>query len=131
MDTHGRDRGSIVIGWLTKLSVALTVVGIIGFDTISVTAANIGAKDDANQAATAAGYAWSNTHNVQEAYEAALETLPSDTETIPPKSFSIDPAGAVQLNVRRETTTMLVQHIGPLKHYRVVTAHGESDPPTL
>ena len=131
MDTLGRDRGSIVIGWLTKLIVVIAVVGVILFDVISVSAARLGAEDDASQAATAAGFEWRASHDIQTAYQAALNSLPSDSESIPPKSFVIDNAGVVRLVVHRVTRTMLVQHIGPLKHFTVVTAHGESDPPTL
>src|SRR3954451_2911609 len=133
MDTlrRDRDRGSIVIGWLTKLVVVLAVVGVILFDVVSVSAARIGAEDDASKAAQAAGFEWRSSHDVQRAYEVAVENLPSDSETIPAKSFVIDNAGSVRLVVHRETRTMLVQHIGPLKQYTVVTAHGESDPPTL
>jgi hypothetical protein len=131
MDTLRRDRGSIVIGWLTKLVVVLAVVGVILFDVVSVSAARIGAEDDASKVAQAAGFEWRTSHDIQRAYEVAVENLPTDTESIPAGSFSIDTAGTVRLVVRRETRTMLVQHIGPLKQYRVVTAHGRSDPPTL
>ena len=132
MDTLHRDSGSIVIGWLTKLAVVLAVVGVALFDVVSVTAAGIGAEDDANSAASAAGFEWHNTHNVQSAYDAAVESLPSDSESIPVKSFVIDSAGTVRLVVHRVTRTMLVQHIGPLeKRFGVVTAHGEAEQPTL
>ena len=131
MDTHARERGSIVIGWLTKLVVVLAVVGVILFDVVSVSAARIGAEDDASKAAEAAGFEWRASHDIQTAYQAALNALPSDSESIPAKSFVIDNTGIVRLVVHRETRTMLVRHIGPLKQFTVVTAHGESDPPTL
>ena len=131
MDTLGRDRGSIVIGWLTKLVVVLAVVGVIMFDVVSVSAARVGAEDDASQAAESAGFEWRSTHDVQQSYQAALDSLPSDSESIPAKSFVIDSSGTVHLTVHRLTRTMLVQHIGPLKHFTVVTAHGVSEPPTL
>jgi hypothetical protein len=131
MDTLSRDRGSIVIGWLTKLIVVLAVVGVMLFDALSVSAARVGAEDDANQAAEAAGFEWCTTHDVQQAYQAALDALPSDSESIPAKSFVIDTSGTVRLVVHRLTRTMIVQHIGPLKRFMVVTAHGESQPPTL
>jgi len=131
MDMRSRDRGSIVIGWLTKLIVVLAVVGVILFDVVSVSAAHVGATDDANNAAEAAGYEWRTSHNIQQAYDAALQTLPSDSESIPPKSFVIDPSGIVRLTVHRVTRTMLMEHIGPLKHYALVSANGESAPPSL
>jgi hypothetical protein len=132
MDTYRRDRGSIVVGWLTKLIVALSVVGVILFDVVSVTVSHVSAVDDASEAATAAGFEWRATHDVQKAYDAALESLSSDAETIPVKSFTIDTVtGIVRLDVKRETQTMIARHIGPLKHFGVQTAHGESEPPTL
>ena len=131
MDTHSRDRGSIVIGWLTKLIVVLAVLGVILFDVVSVSIARIGAEDDANDAASAAGFEWRATHNIQSAYDAAVHALPSDTESIPPKSFVIDSAGTVHLTVKRVTRTMIAHRIGPLKQFDVVTAQGESQQPTL
>jgi hypothetical protein len=131
MDTLRRDRGSIVIGWLTKLVVVLAVVGVILFDVISVSVARVSAEDDASQAAEAAGFEWRATHSVQQAYDAAVQSLPSDSESIPPKSFTIDSEGTVRLTVKRVTRTMIANHIGPLKRFDVVVAHGESQRPTL
>ena len=131
MDTLSRDRGSIVIGWLTKLIVVLAVVGVIMFDVISVSAAHIGAEDDANQAAETAGYEWRSTHDVQQAYQAALDSLPSDSESIPAKSFVIASDGTVRLTVHRLARTMIAQRIGPFEHFIHVTANGVSEPPSL
>lgn len=131
MDTHHRDRGSIVIGWMTKLVVVLAVLGVMLFDAVSVTVARVSAEDDASQAAEVAGFEWRSSHDVQRAYDAAVQSLPSDSERIPPKSFVIDSAGTVRLAVKRTTQTMVAHHIGPLQRFDVVTAHGESEQPTL
>jgi hypothetical protein len=128
MDTVRRDSGSIVVGWLTKVAIAVAVVGVMLFDVLSVTAANLGASDDASQAATVAQAEWRNSHDVQVAYDAAVESLPSDSESISPSSFRIDPDGTVHLVVRRDAKTVLVRHIGPLKHYANVHASGEASP---
>lgn len=131
MDTFRRDRGSIVIGWMTKLIVVLAVVGVILFDVVSVTIARVSAEDDASQAAEVAGFEWRSSHNIQAAYDAAVQSLPSDRERIPARSFVIDSAGTVHLVVKRVTSTMIAQHVGFLNRYDVVTAHGESHQPTL
>lgn len=131
MDQARRDNGSIVIGWLTKLMVATAIIGLALFDTLSIGAAKLGASDDANTAAEAAGADFRQNHNVQSAYQAALETLPSDSETIPPRQFVIQSDGTVDLVLHRTTTTLVAHRIGPLKKYTFVTVHAVATPPTL
>jgi hypothetical protein len=129
MNTDRRDSGSIVIGWLTKLVVMVAVIGVMLFDALSVTAAHIGAKDDASQAATIAVGEWRTSHNVQMAYQAAVDSLTSDSEEIPARDFVVNSDGSVQLVLQRSVKTLLVHRIGPLKQYSVVTAHGEASAP--
>jgi len=131
MELARRDDGSIVIGWLTKLAVGIAIVGLALFDTLSIGAAKLGASDDANTAAEAASADFRANHNVQSAYQAAVETLPSDTETIPPRQFVVQPDGTVQLVLNRTTTTLVAHRIGPLKKYDVITVHAVATPPTL
>lgn len=125
------DRGSIVLGWLTKLAVAITVVGLTLFDSISIGAARLGSTDDANNAASAASQSYWSSHNVNAAYQAALESLPSGSETIPAKTFLVHPDGSVSLILYRNVNTLVARHIGFLKKYTHVVEHGEAPPPTL
>lgn len=131
MELARRDNGSIVIGWLTKLAVGIAIVGLALFDTLSIGAAKLGASDDANTAAEAASADFRANHNVQTAYQAAVDTLPSDSETIPPRQFVVQPDGTVQLVLHRTTTTLVAHRIGPLKQYDVITVHAVATPPTL
>lgn len=131
MDFARRDNGSIVIGWLTKLMVATAIIGLVLFDSLSIGAARLGASDDANTAAEAASSDFRQNHNVQSAYQAALETLPSDSETIPARRFVVQPDGTVDLVLHRTTTTLVVHRIGPLKKYALVTVHAVAAPATL
>lgn len=131
MPTIRRDRGSIVIGWLTKLVVALAFFGVFAFDGVSLTAAHIGASDDADQAAQVAYNEYHSSHNVQAAYDAAVASLPSDTESLSPGDFVVATDGTVDLVLHRTVQTLVFQHIGPLKKYTVVTVHGEATPPTV
>ena len=125
------DRGSIVLGWLTKLAIAMSIVGLALFDTLSIGAAHLGATDDAGTAAEAASASYRMSHDVDAAYQAALETLPSDSETLPPTQFIVSPDGTVNLVLRRTTTTLVADRIGFLKKYTLVVVHGEATPPTL
>ena len=131
MDLACRDNGSVVLGWLTKLVVVIAIVGVALFDTLSIAAARLGATDDADTAAEAAVTAYHSSHNVQEAYQAAVDTLPSDSESLPPQQFVVQPDGSVSLVLRRTTTTLVAHKIGPLKKYALVVVHGEATQPTL
>jgi hypothetical protein len=130
MDLACRDNGSIVLGWLTKLAVAIAIVGLALFDSLSIGAAKLGASDDANTAAEAASAEYRTSHDVQSAYAAAVATLPSDTETIPPRRFLVQPDSTVDLILHRTTTTLVAHRIGPLKKYSVLTVHAVATPPT-
>jgi hypothetical protein len=108
------DRGDIVLGWLTKLTVVLALLGLVAFDGISLALGRFRAEDRAAAAAREAVDAWRSTKDVQRAYEAALaETGPEDT--VAPTSFSVDPAGAVTLTLQHRVATLVVEKVGPLR----------------
>jgi hypothetical protein len=127
---HAHDRGSIVIGWLTKLAVAIAIVGVALFDSISIGAARLGAKDDANNAASAASQSYWSSHNVDTAYQAALDSLPSGSETIPAKTFLIHSDGSVSLILHRNVKTLVARDVGFLKKYTNIVENGAAPPPT-
>ena len=131
MQTDRRDSGSIVLGWLSKIVIAIAIVGVALFDSLSLAAAHLGAADDASTAAEAASASYRTSHDVDVAYQAALETLPSAAESLPPRQFVVRADGTVDLVLLRTTTTLLVHRIGPLKKYAVVVVHDEATPPTL
>jgi hypothetical protein len=125
----GADRGSIVVGWLTKVVVTLAVVALIAFDLISIVTARLGVTDDANSAAEAANVAWNDTKgNVQSAYNAAAAYAESHGETCPVNYFHISSTGEVHLRLSGSATTFAVGHIGPLK--KLATVHGDGDATT-
>ena len=128
MDRTRRDNGSIVLGWLTKLVVLLAVLGVLAFDGIAITVNNVTAEDDANTVARAAADAYHTTHDVQAAYNAALEAVPNSRDSLLPRRFSIDPDGTVHLVLRRETRTLVVHHISALRHYEITDADGDATP---
>jgi hypothetical protein len=130
MDSRARDRGSIVIGWLGKIAVTLTVVGVALFDGVSVGIAHMNAQDDANTAAVAANAEWTQSHNIQSAYDAAAGAVSNGDETVLTKGFTIDADGTVHLVLRRTATTLVMAKIGPLKKYTVFTVQGEATTPT-
>ena len=124
------EHGAIVMGWLTKVVVALAIVAIIGFDTVAVMASHVTLKDDANGAAEAANTAWNENHrSVQAAYDAAALFARQHGEELPVRDFSVDPTGTVHVRLTKTTTTLVFQRIGPLKKYTTTTQTGEASSP--
>lgn len=113
------DRGDIVLGWLTRVTVVLALLGLIGFDLIALGMGKLKVEDGAQQAARAAVRAYSETADVQRAYEAALaESADTDT-TIAPGGFSVAPDGAVTLTVEHTAPTLLVEKVEQIRSWAV------------
>lgn len=123
------DRGDIILGWLTKVVVALAILGLMGFDAMSLTLARVQGEDAAQQAVRAASVTYSTTRDLQAAYDAAVAKAAPAGDTIDPAGFSITPAGAVTLSLRREASTLLVEKVGPLRKYAEVTRTVTGGPP--
>ena len=126
-----RDAGSIVVGWLVKIALVLAVLGVGGFDAITVTSANLTTTDDANSAASAAASEFHNSHNVASAVAAANAAITNADETILPGTLVIGADGTVRLRLTRKVTTLVMRHIGPLRRYTVITVTGEGSPTAL
>jgi len=120
MDLSG-DRGDIVLGWLTKLTVALAVVGLVGFDAVALGATRFQAEDHAQTAARAAVASWSADKDLQKAYDAALAEVAADGDTLDAEAFSVAPDGAVTLRLRREVPTLLIEKVPQLHSWTEVT----------
>ena len=114
-----RERGDIVLGWLTRVVVALTLIGLIGFDAIAIGAAHFTASDHATEAATLASQSWESHHDADAAYSAATESAAGYGDRIA-GSIRIDADGTVHLMLVHHATTLLLRHFGPLRHYEDV-----------
>lgn len=114
------DRGDIVLGWLTKLVVTLAVLGVLGFDGISLVSTRFQAEDHAQTAARTASAAYRSTPDLQAAYDAAVAEVAPHGDTIDPTSFSVGTDGATTLTLRRTAATMLLEKVGPLRDWAQV-----------
>lgn len=126
-----RDRGDILLGWLTRVVVALAVVAVIGIDAVTVAMATVSIQDQANTAAAAARDDYATHHNTQQAYRAALASAhegdPSDV--IRPADFRVTAQGTVTLVVSRPIHTV-VAHFLPVDKIKTATADGTAAPAT-
>ena len=119
------DRGDVVLGWLTKLVVVLSAVGLVGFDAIAVVQGHIQAEDRAGTAARAAADSYQSSHNTQQAYDAAFATL-VDGDTIETTTFAITSDGTVSLRLHHHATTLLLHKISPLADKADAVGTGEA-----
>lgn len=121
------ERGDIVLGWLTKLVVVLGVLGLVGFDGVSLAQARFQAADRATTAASAAADDYKVNHDLQKAYNAAFATV-TGNDTIETKTFQVAPDGTVTLRLHHQAATLLVGRIGALKHWDDAVETGEGRP---
>lgn len=123
------DRGSIVVGWLTRLVVLFAVLGLLGHDAVKIVVANFGAADDAGVAASAAADAYAAKKDIRAAYAAAVEAVADKGDTVSTDGFEVDAAGKVTLTVERTPTTLWMKHVGPLRKYTTVRQSGSGSLP--
>lgn len=114
------------MGWLMRLTVTLAVLGVLAFDGISLGVARLSAADDASVAARAASGVWSQTRDVQAAYDAAVTSAvqADPANSVPPSSFTAAPDGTVTLSVHRTARTLVVRHIGWVRDWAEVSRTG-------
>lgn len=117
------DRGDVLLGWLTRLVIGFAVVGVLGFDGVSMMAAQVSVQDQADLAARNGATTWATGRDVNQAYAAAVQTAAeaNAANEIAATSFSVAPDGAVTLTVQREAPTFVVRLVPPLRRF----AHAE------
>ncbi|MDP9220379.1 MAG: hypothetical protein M3P23_07555 [Actinomycetota bacterium] len=127
--TSDRDRGDVLLGWLTRVVAALAVVAVLGIDTVTVGMATVSSQDQANTAADAARDSYASHHDVNLAFKAAQSSaLDSDaTNVVPANDFTITSTGIVTLHLHRPIQT-LVAHFLPIDGVKTATAVGSAEP---
>ena len=114
------DRGGIVLGWLTKLAVGLSITGLVGFDLVSLGASRLHAEDHAQTAARTAVESYTGPKDLQAAYDAALAEVLGEGDSIDTQTFAFTPDGTVTLTLHTTAPTLLVHKLAPLREYTKV-----------
>lgn len=124
------ESGAIVLGWLTKVVVSLSLLGLVTFDGIALVTANFSVADHANLVANVAADDYKLTHNAQMAFNAASEEALKNDEIVDDRTFVVrTDTGHVTLTLRKTAVTLWMKYIGPLKRFTKVSAEGEGRPP--
>ena len=106
-----RDDGSIVLGWLTRIALTLTILGITVFEVLSIVVANVSMQDYGQLAGQAAITSYASTKSVDQAYEAAVAVADEHNATIPRDSFQMMPDGGVTFDINATATTLLLYRL--------------------
>lgn len=102
------ERGSIVFGWLARLTLVLGVLGLVAFETLSIAVAKVQLQDTGNTAAHAALDSYTaSEHNTTMAYEAAASYADQHDTKIVKKTFVITP-DSVTFEVKRTAPTLVL-----------------------
>ena len=105
------DDGGVVIGWLTRVVVTFAIIGVVLFDAISIGTTSTSIADQGSTAAQEASGVWNNTHDIQQAYDAAVASAgAADARNeVSTTRFTVDPDGTVHLVIKRTAPTLVVQ----------------------
>lgn len=122
------DNGGIVLGWLTKLVVVLSVLGVLSYDGISVLSATFAAADRADTLAREAAQDYAQSRDVNTTYARISAEATSTGDEIAPQDFTVQPSGRVTLVVERTATSVWMYRFSPLKKYLIVHGSGTGSP---
>jgi len=112
--TFRADDGSIVFGWLARVTLTLTLLGIVCFEVLSIVVARFSLEDNGLEAAAAAVTSYQAYGSPRLALTAADTVAEKYGATIVKKSFRVNPDASVSFEIRNTATTLVLFRIGPL-----------------
>lgn len=111
---RGGDAGAVVVGWFARIAVTLALVGMIGFDGISISVARAHVNDVASDAADAAAARYVQGFNARDALAAAVTKANAEGGTIAPDGLVITRAGhktTLKVTVHLVASTAMLGHL--------------------
>jgi len=122
-----KDSGSIVMGWLTKVVLVLSLLGVAAFDGIALVSASFTADDHAQTIARLAADDYRQSKSPAHACATAHNEALLNGETLncgDPKDFQVYQDGRVTLVIHRTASTLWLHRISFLKKYGELTSNG-------
>jgi hypothetical protein len=114
------DRGGIVLGWLTRITLIFTILGVVGFEVLSVAVTHVQVQDIGQSAGQDAIASYQQSRNPVLAYEAASAYAEGHEARIIKKSFVIDDQ-SVSFDLVKVAPTLLMFRWDKLAKYTEVT----------
>ncbi|MEO8106455.1 MAG: hypothetical protein ABI720_03980 [Actinomycetes bacterium] len=101
------ETGSIVFGWLGRLTLTLTVLGLICFEVLSIVVTRVGLEDVGQTAGDRALTVYAESGDSTQAYLAADTYASSQGAKMVKKSFTISDE-AVSFDLKKTAPTLLL-----------------------
>jgi hypothetical protein len=126
------DQRGIIINWLLKLLLVLSIIGVIVFDTGSVVVNHFTLDSAANDAAIALSLAietdefGTNDAQVVEAAKTLIasdQTLAGDARVVARRTH-VDEEGVIHVTLRRTANTLVVQRVEAIRKWGIATTEG-------
>jgi len=117
----------VLLGALTKLTLAVAVIGTMGYDAISITTTQLTTQDHAQQAAVLAHDALTLKKSSKAAYAAVVKFAKENGDTV--EAFKVTKDRVVIVTFTREARTIAASHLPKVKDYIVATGTGTASDP--
>jgi hypothetical protein len=107
----GRDEaGSIVFGWLGRVALTLTVLGVVAFEVLSIVTVRVSVQDIGQTAADQALTTYNTTHDPYQAYMAADAYATENGAVLVKKTFAIT-NDSVSFELEKTAPTLLLYRL--------------------
>ena len=113
------ETGSIVFGWLGRLSLTIAVIGVICFEILSIVVTRVGLEDIGQTAGDQALTVYAAGHNPTSAFLAADQYASSQGASLVEKSFTISDE-AVSFDLKKTAPTLLLYRLDATADYAEV-----------
>jgi hypothetical protein len=121
------DSGSIVFGWLGRLTLTLTLLGVICFEVLSIVVTRVGLDDVGQTAGDRALTVYAETRNPTSAYLAADQYAASEGATLVKKSFTVSD-DATSFKLKKTAPTLLLFRLDATAQWAEVTTTIYAEP---
>jgi hypothetical protein len=109
------EAGSIVLGWLGRVVITLTILGVATFEVLSIVVAHVSIEDTGRTAADQALSTYQDSHNKYQAFLAADAYATDNGAELVKRTFTISDE-AVSFDLKKTAPTLLLYRFGPTEH---------------
>lgn len=121
------DSGSIVFGWLGRLTLTLTVLGLLCFEVLSIVVTRVSLDDVGQTAGDRALTVYAQSNDTTSAFLAADQYAASEGASLVKKSFTIS-EDAVSFELTKTAPTLLLFRLDATAGYAEVTTTIYAEP---
>jgi hypothetical protein len=104
------DAGSIVFGWLGRVALTITLLGVATFEVLSIVIAHVSVDDVGRTAADQALTSYNDTHDPNQAYLVADAYVSENGAELVKGTFSIT-SDSVSFEIKKTAPTLLLYRL--------------------